>query len=76
MFKSKILFWSLVLSLTRLLDYICDSTGTILPVFKGDFSLAGSFNSDGQTSSSGLSGPDAKLSCSMKGTQSVMSLKG
>lgn len=55
--------WSrLCVNLTRLLDHIGDSTGPVLPVFKGDLCLARSLNSDGETSSSGFSGPDTELS--------------
>lgn len=48
--------------LTWLLNHVGHSTGSVLPVLKGDLGLAGSFHSNGETSSSGLSGPDTELS--------------
>lgn len=49
-------------SSTWFFHYVGDTAGTILPVLKGDFSLAGALYGDGQTASTCLSGPDTKFS--------------
>lgn len=47
---------------TWFFHYVGDSTGTILPVLKGDFSFARAFYCNRQTASTCLSGPDTELS--------------
>lgn len=49
-------------SCTWFFHYVGDAAGTILPVLKGDFSLAGALYSNGQTASTCLSGPNTKFS--------------
>lgn len=46
---------------TRLLHKVGDAAGPILAVLKGDLSLAGPFDSDGEAPSACLPCPDAKL---------------
>lgn len=53
----------IVSSLTRLLHDVGHSTGAILTVLKGDFSLARSLHSNTEPSSSSLPRPDTELSC-------------
>lgn len=48
---------------TWLLDHISHTTGAVLSVLKGDLSLAGALNSNGQAPSASFPGPDAKFSC-------------